>query len=222
MKPQLIVMLTYNDETVKNSFEVFDACADLPVRFWGFKDVGLPKNEMKRLVRKMKDKGKTTFLEVVSLSEEEGLDGADIAADCGFDYLMGTVFFPSIFDAIRKSSVKYFPFCGTVYGHPSILDGKIPDIIEQGNKMISLGIKGFDLLGYRYTGNAEELSGQFIKAMSVPVVLAGSIDGTLRLDAVKRMNPWAFTIGSAFFDKKFAESGDFGEQIARVLEYLEK
>lgn len=222
MIPQLIVMLTYNDETVKNSFEVFDSCADLPVGFWGFKDVGLPKTDMKKLVRKMKDRGKTTFLEVVSLSEEEGIDGAEIAMDCGFDYLMGTVFFPSIFDVIRKSKVRYFPFCGKVYGHPSILDGKIPEIIEQGKKMISLGIEGFDLLGYRYTGNAEELSMEFIKAVKVPVVLAGSIDSTGRLDAVKNMNPWAFTIGSAFFDKKFVKDSDFREQIVQVLEYLEK
>ena len=46
----------------------------------------------------------------------------------------------------------------------------------------------------------------------------GSRDNTL--DEIKKLNPWAFTIGSAFFDKKFGD--DFAEQIDKVCEYIEK
>jgi len=42
MKPKIIVMLTYHDETVPNALEIFDQCKDLPVKYWGFKNVGLP------------------------------------------------------------------------------------------------------------------------------------------------------------------------------------
>ena len=40
MESKIIIMLTHNDQTVKNALEVFDSCKDLPVDFWGFKDVG--------------------------------------------------------------------------------------------------------------------------------------------------------------------------------------
>ena len=45
---------------------------------------------MQALVHEMKAVGKTTYLEVVSLSEEDGLRGAEFALDAGFDVLMGT------------------------------------------------------------------------------------------------------------------------------------
>jgi len=222
MAPQLITMLTYKDETVKNSFEVFDQCADLPASFWGFKDVGLPKHDMKRLVERMKAKGKTTFLEVVSLTETECLDGARLALDCGFDYLMGTVYYDSVFRLMRGKATKFFPFAGKVSGHPSILEGSIPEIVADGRRMQELGVAGFDLLAYRYTADAEALAEAFVQGVRVPVVLAGSIDGFPRLDVMKRIQPWAFTIGSAFFDKKFVPEGSFREQMASVLDYLRR
>ena len=222
MAPQLITMLTYKDETVKNSFEVFDQCADLPASFWGFKDVGLPKHDMKRLVERMKAKGKTTFLEVVSLTETECLDGARLALDCGFDYLMGTVYYDSVFRLMRGKATKFFPFAGKVSGHPSILEGSIPEIVADGRRMQELGVAGFDLLAYRYNADAEALAEAFVQGVRVPVVLAGSIDGFPRLDVMKRIQPWAFTIGSAFFDKKFVPGGSFREQMASVLDYLRR
>src|SRR4030067_197862 len=98
MKPELIVMLTHHDQTVQEALSLFDSMQHTPVTHWGFKDVGLPHDQMKALVKCMKEAGKTTFLEVVSLSEEEGLDGARLAVEAGFDILMGTVYFDSIND----------------------------------------------------------------------------------------------------------------------------
>ena len=221
MSTKLITMLTYNDETVKDAIEVFERCADLPCEFWGFKDIGLPVDQMVQLVEKMKDNGKATFLEVVSLAEQECLDGSKIALDCGFDYLMGTVFYPSVFEFLKDKPIKFLPFCGKVSGHPSILEGSIQEAIDGAKKMEALGVDGFDLLAYRYVGNAEELAKQLIDNINVPVVMAGSIESFERLDKVKQLNPWAFTIGSAFFDKKFIEGALFKEQIASVLAYLE-
>jgi len=60
----------------------------------------------------------------------------------------------------------------------------------------------------------------FVKGVRVPVVLAGSIDGFPRLEVMKRIRPWAFTIGSAFFDQKFVPGAGFREQMASVLDYL--
>ena len=50
--------------------------------------------------------------------------------------------------------------------------------------------------------------------------IAGSVNSYERLDELKDANPWAFTIGGAFFDNKFGD--DFNEQINSVCEYMEK
>ena len=222
MAPKLITMLTYNDETVNNALSVFQECAELDCDFWGFKDVGLPEDRMKELVTAMKQAGKTTFLEVVSLTEEECLRGARIAVECGFDYLMGTVFFQSVFDYLKSHDKLYLPFCGKITGHPSVVEGTIEDAIEEGKRLQKLKVAGFDILAYRFVGDAEELARRFVKEIDLPVVIAGSIGSPERLDRVKEYDPWAFTIGTAFFDKKFVPGGSFGDQIQAVLDYLNR
>jgi hypothetical protein len=222
MKPVFILMLTYNDQTVKNALELFQACKDTPVTHWGFKDVGLPAPEMKQLVHEMKKAGKTTFLEVVSLSEQEGLAGAKLAVEAGFDILMGTVFFDSILEYLKDKPVRYFPFPGHVYSHPSILDGEIAEIVEHARFLQSRGVQGMDLLSYRYVGDAPALLRAVVAATIVPVVSAGSIESYKRLTEVWEAGAWGFTIGSALFDKKFVPNGTFRENIVAVCEWLEK
>ena len=46
MKPEFIPMLTYNDSTVKDALSIFRECKDAPITHWGFKDVGLPIEEL--------------------------------------------------------------------------------------------------------------------------------------------------------------------------------
>jgi hypothetical protein len=221
MKSNLIVMLTYNDSTVKESLEVFNECRDLPVKYWGFKDVGIPLPAMKGLVAAMKTAGKTTFLEVVTLTEADCMKGARIAVDCGFDYLMGTVFFDSVYEYLKKQGTRYFPFCGKVHGHPSILEGSVDEIVSDGLRLQAKGVAGIDILSYRHATKAIELSRGLIKALSIPVVIAGSIDSADRLKTVSELSPWAFTIGSALFDGKFVAGGSFREQLLAVLAYME-
>ena len=222
MKPVFILMLTYNDQTVKNARELFQECKDTPVTHWGFKDVGLPVPEMKQLVHEMKQAGKTTFLEVVSLSEQEGLAGAKLAVEAGFDILMGTVFFDSILEYLKGKPIKYFPFPGHVYSHPSILDGEIDQIVEHARLLQSRGVQGMDLLSYRYTGDAPALLRAVVAATTVPIVSAGSIESYKRLSEVCEAGAWGFTIGSALFDKKFVPNGTFEENIVAVCEWLGK
>jgi hypothetical protein len=222
MKPEFILMLTYNDKTVKDALRIFEACKNTPVMHWGFKDVGLPPEEMKTLVRAMKEAGKITYLEVVSLSEEEGLRGAKIAVEAGFDILMGTVFFDSILKYLAGKPIKYYPFPGRISGHPSILAGTIEEIVAHARFLESKGVQGMDLLSYRYTGNAPLLLQEVVKATSVPIVSAGSIESYKRLAEVWQAGAWGFTIGSALFDKKFIPDGSFWDNTMAVCEWLEK
>jgi hypothetical protein len=222
MKPEFILMLTYNDCTVKDALDIFRDCKDIPVKHWGFKDMGLPPEEMKTLVRKMKTAGKTTCLEVVSLSEEDGLHGAQLAVEAGFDILMGTVFFDSILEYLRDKPIKYYPFPGHVYSHPSILDGTIDEIVSHAKYLESKGVHGIDLLTYRYVGDAPALLEAVVKATRVPIVSAGSIESYRRIGEVWKAGAWGFTIGSALFDRKFVPDGSFKENAQAVCDWLEQ
>ena len=217
--PKLIVMLTHEDLTVPNAAEIFEQCRNSQANFWGFKEHPLPKKNMKELYARMKECGKTTFLEVVAYTEAEGLEGAKIAADCGCDILMGTIFSDSINDFCQQHQLKYMPFVGTVEGRPSVLSGDISDIVAEAKNLLRKGVFGIDLLGYRYTGNAVELNQALRNSIEAPICIAGSIDSFEKLDEIKQVDPWAYTIGSAFFEKKFGQS--FCQQIDNVCHYME-
>lgn len=118
MKPEMIIMLTNNDITVPDAEEIFEECKDLPAKKWGFKDVGLEKDRMIELAKKMKDAGKETYIEVVTYTEEGCLEGAKLAYECGFDYLTGTLPFDSVLEYAKAHNLKYYPFAGDVGGQP--------------------------------------------------------------------------------------------------------
>ena len=221
-KPELIVMLTHHDKTVPNALELFRRAQDYPIKHWGFKDVGLSPAEMQTVVAAMKHSGKVTFLEVVSLSEEDGLRGARLATDLEFDVLMGTVFYPSIGEYLKDKSVRYYPFPGHVHSHPSILDGKIEEIVAHACELESYGVHGLDLLTYRYKGEATQLLREVVDATNIPVVSAGSIASFERINDVWDAGAWGFTIGSAFFDKKFIPDGSFEDNMLAVSDWLEQ
>jgi hypothetical protein len=222
MKPELVVMLTHRDTTVGNAFELFAEMKDSPVIHWGFKDVGLPPARMKETYRAMKGAGKVTYLEVVSLTEREGLSGARLAVDCGVDVLLGTVYFGSIHEYLKDKPVKYYPFPGHVHSHPSILDGTIDEIVAHARMMTAKDVDGFDLLTYRYTGDPVRLLKEVVQATHLPLISAGSIDSFARITEVRESKAWGFTIGSAFFEKKFVPGGSFKDNMMAVWKWLQK
>lgn len=221
-KPELIVMLTHHDQTVPDALELFERTKECPIAHWGFKDVGLSPEEMKPVVKAMKDAGKMTYLEVVSLSEEAGLEGARLAVDLGFDILMGTVFYPSIGAYLKDKPVHYYPFPGHVHSHPSILDGTIEDIVSHACELEQYGVHGLDLLTYRYMGDASHLLAQVVQSTKIPVISAGSIASFERISDVWASGAWGFTIGSAFFDRQFVPEGSFEENVLAVCNWLQE
>ncbi len=221
MLEKLIVMLTHNDVTVPDAQEIFDTNKDLPVTNWGFKDVGMEPEKMKKLCADMKAAGKTTFLEVVTYSEEDCMRGAKLAVECGFDCLLGTIFYDSVAAYIKTTDLKYYPFVGEVSQSPSILQGSVDSMLAQSEKYAANGAVGVDLLGYRYVdGDPNILSAAFIQASKVPTVLAGSIGSEERIQLVKQMNPAYFTMGSALFTKNFVKDDSFRDNLKAVVSFL--
>jgi len=219
MESNIIIMLTHNDQTVKNALSVFESSKDLPVEFWGFKDVGLELVEMKKLVDAMKQAGKTTFLEVVSYTEEACMAGAKTAVSLGFDYLMGTVYHKSVFDYLKTQAIKFLPFCGKVYGSPSILEGTIDEVIADAEGLIEKGVDGIDLLAFRHEDGAN-LAEEYCRRVEKPVVIAGSINSPERLEFISRINPWGFTMGSALFTENFAQGESFRKNLEVVIDCM--
>ncbi|MBE6327525.1 MAG: hypothetical protein E7077_10835 [Bacteroidales bacterium] len=218
MRSELIVMLTHNDLTVENAYEIFEQCQDTKALYWGFKEQPLPIEEMKRIYSKMKECGKRTVLEVVAYTEAEGLEGAQMAATCGCDVLMGTCYSESIHKLCQQHNIDYMPFVGDIVGRPSILKGSIESMIAQAKMLKDKGVFGIDLLGYRYEEDPEKLISDYVKQVGNPVCVAGSIDSYERLQFIKKVQPWAFTIGSAFFENKFGDT--FAEQINKVCDFI--
>ena len=112
------------------------------------------------------------------------------------------------------------PFVGEVTGRPSVLGGTADRMIAEAKEYLARGADGFDLLGYRFTGDASELIARFVGEIPAPVCVAGSVNSFERLDELAEISPWAFTVGSAFFDRRFGDA--FADQIDRVYEYINK
>lgn len=223
MAPKLILMFTQNDVTVANAIEAFEEIKDLPVDFFGFKEIGLPPEKMKLLNDKIHAAGFQSFIEVVEYDEDKILEPSKMAVDMGFDYLMGTVYYPSIWKII-DNKINYFPFCGKIYERPSILDGTIEEIAADAKRIEAAGANGFDLLAYRYIKpeKVNELVAAVRNAVKVPIVSAGSINSFARLQETIDQGVWGFTIGGAFFEKKFVPDGSYRDNVAAVLAKLGK
>lgn len=222
MQAQLIVMLTHNDLTVENSLELFNQCKDLPVNFWGFKNVGIPSAAMRELIKAMKKEEKVTFLEVVTYTEEECLESAKLAVDFGFDYLTGTRWFPSVAEYLKDKPIRYYPFVGDVGGSPVWLKGTIEEILEDGTRLEQAGVHGLDLVAYRYVdGDPVLLAQRLVERATSEVIIAGSIASEERIQVMNTINPFAFTMGGALFEERFVPGGDFRANLERVVEIMD-
>jgi hypothetical protein len=213
-------MLTHNDVTVSNARDCFRQAADLPVQYWGFKDVGLTTREMEELVGEFRDAGKTPVLEVVNFDEEDLLDAASLAVSCGIEYFTGGVFSPAVVERVHAAGMKYFPFCGRVGGSPIELTGAPEDVLDDAGRLGDLGADGVDLVAYRYTkGDPIQLAKQVVHQLgSDRVIVAGSINSTERIRLMHEIAPFGYTIGGALFESAFEPGGSFRENLERVVD----
>ncbi len=202
-----IFMLTENDRTISDARSKLDDVLSGGARHIGFKDIGLPFEELKSLARDIRSAGGRAYLEVVSLDEESELRSAKAAIDLEVDCLLGGTRANAVAPLLRHHPIRYYPFPGQIVGHPSELAGTIEEITESARALADLEtVHGLDLLAYRFNGNVPALMKSVCEATDKPVIMAGSIDQEERIVAVAESGAAGFTVGTAAFNQAFPAS----------------
>jgi len=216
-----IFMLTREDQTVPDAYDRVDDVIAGGARHIGFKDVGLPIPDLKRLTDKIRASGARVYLEVVSLDAESEIRSAQAAVDLNVDFLLGGTRADLVIPIIKDTPLQYYPFPGTVVGHPSRLEGTIEQIVAQAAALCGKdGVDGLDLLAYRSTGSVGALMKQVCGAVDKPVIVAGSIDTEDRIADVAASGAAGFTVGTAAFDGAFPANGDgLADQVRSIMHY---
>ena len=215
---EFIFMLTRNDETLADAREVYASVAAAGVRHFGCKDVGLPRKELEALLSDIENSGHTSYLEVVSESDEATLASARAAAEIQPDYLIGGTLIEPVQEIIAGTGIKFFPYVGRVVGHPCLLRGSIQEIADDARRAEALGLDGVNLLAYRYDGDVEALVDAVVSNTSLPVIAAGSVDSVKRIRALAHHGVWAFTIGTAALDGVLLPEEPLQAQLELALE----
>lgn len=219
---EFIFMLTHDDVTVPDAREVLmnlKAWRLEHLKYLGFKDIGLPPAQLKDLCAEMHQAGYSVMLEVVSEHPEDERRSIAAAQYIGVDYVLGGVDVSGGIQELAGSGIRYFPFAGTIVGHPSLLRGSIGGIPRDAARICALeGVDGIDLLAYRYDGDPEALLEDVVKAAGLPVIAAGSIDSADRIRAVAQKGAWGFTIGTAIFDRTLVPGGNLRSQIEFAIQ----
>lgn len=216
---RFIFMLTRNDRTVADASVQLQTALALGVRHIGFKDIGLPIEQLKALNSAIKTGGATSYLEVVSLDRESEIVSARAATEIGVDILLGGTRVDDVLPVIAGTDIRYCPFPGRITGHPSVLEGTIEEIVESARALAARdGVHGLDLLAYRSKQDVPALMKAVCAAVSKPVYVAGSIASPERIGVVKDAGAAGFTIGTAALDGQYpAPAKDVSSQLAAIL-----
>jgi methylglyoxal synthase len=215
-----ILMLTSNDRTILDAPVRLVEALEGGVRHIGFKDVGLPLNDLKGLAQSIGEAGGRSYLEVVSLDEQSELASARAAVELDVDCLLGGTRADVVTDVTRDHPLRYYPFPGRITGHPSVLEGPEDNIIASARRLADLEhVHGLDLLAYRYLGDVPQLMRRVCTTVAKPVIMAGSIDSEARVTAAAEVGAAGFTVGTAALEEAFpAEGTGFAAQVRAILD----
>lgn len=213
-------MLTRHDRTIEDALDIVDSVSDLGIRHIGFKDVGVPRAMLERVVERIRARGGICYLEVVSTTSEAITASLATGVALGVDCILGG----TDLDAARRvlgTCASYFPFPGRPVGHPTKLNGTPVEVERDARRARECGCGGVDLLAYRAT-EADPLA--LVRAARRGVgdgrlIVAGSVQSTAQIHALAAAGADAFTIGSAVFDGTFSPTK--GSLRAQVLDILD-
>ena len=213
-------MLTRGDQTVPDCLEVLDEIRPLGLTHVGCKVVGVSPEVLAELDRRIKASGATSYMEVVSTSREACLRSARVGRDIGVDRLLGGTQVEDVLAILAGSSVRYLPFPGRPFDHPTKLAGSAAQIEDDCRRFRALGAAGVDLLAYRATEDDPlALVRAARRGTDGTLLVAGSVQTAAQIRALADAGADAFTIGSAAFDGSFApRMGSLRSQLRAVLD----
>jgi hypothetical protein len=216
-----IFMLTRGDKTVEDCLDVFDEIAPLGLKHVGYKDVGVDYPTLAKLTDRIKSRGATTYMEVVSETPEACLRSAEIGRKLGVDRLLGGTDVAAVKQVLAGSTTQYYPFPGFPVGHPTKLGGQAADVTGHCERFMADGCAGADLLAFRAT-EADPLD--LVRAARKGLgrdgylIVAGSITSRQRIAEVAAAGANAFTIGTAVFDGSYnPRKGSILSQLGDVI-----
>lgn len=213
-------MLTRSDQTITDCLDVLDDIQPLGLAHIGFKDVGVSPGVLAELARRIKAAGAVSYMEVVSTSREACLQSARVARDIGVDLLLGGTEVEGVLEILAGSAVRYLPFPGRPFDHPTKLAGSAAQIEHDCRQFHGMGCAGIDLLAYRATeADPLELVRAARRGSGGILLVAGSIHTPAQIRELAAAGADAFTIGSAAFDGSFAPCmGSLRSQLRAVLD----
>jgi hypothetical protein len=218
-----VFMLTRADRTVDNALDVLDEIRDLGIRHIGFKDVGIEPGRAVDVHRRIKELGATSYLEVVSTSNETIVQSARLGRELGVDRLLGGCEeqFDDVMAVLAGSRIEYLPFPGRPFGHPTQLRGIAGEIERDCRRYRERGAAGCDLLAHRSVdADPIELVLAARRGLDGGILLvAGGVASAAHVGALRNAGADFFTVGSAAFDGSFAPgAGPLVAQLKAVLD----
>ncbi len=215
-----VFMLTRSDQTVADCLDVLDDIRPLGLAHIGFKDIGVSPDVLAELACRIKAAGATSYMEVVSTSREACLRSARVARDIGVDRLLGGTEVEEVLAILAGSAVRYLPFAGRPFEHPTKLAGSPGDVEDDCRRFQGMGCAGVDLLAYRATeADPLDLVRAARRGGDGILLVAGSVHAPAQIRDLAAAGVDAFTIGSAVFDGSFAPRlGSLRSQLKAVLD----
>ena len=122
-----IFMLTRNDRTVEDAATHLETALRAGVGHIGFKDIGLPFDDLARLARRIKDAGARAYIEVVSVDRESELRSVRAAVDLGVDFLLGGTHVDPPQPFVTMPLTYERAFGGPGYSHHCCANRFLPD-----------------------------------------------------------------------------------------------
>lgn len=213
-----VLMLTRNDVTVPDAHAILELALAAGVEHIGFKDIGLPTHEMAELVDTIHAHGRKAHLEVVSPTEEQERSSLQIGKDLGFDYVLGGTAWRMGAEILAATGIRYFPYAGTVIGHPGTLDGTVEEVLADIDAMRE-SVTGVNLLAYRHvSGEGDRLVREVCASSPLPVLIAGGVASVDRIRYISEAGAWGFTIGAAVLDRKVVPGSNVTTQLRTALD----
>ncbi|MGW1617336.1 hypothetical protein ACWCQZ_50220 [Streptomyces sp. NPDC002285] len=216
---EFIFMLTHDDRTIDDAFEVLESLYDSGLRYVGFTNVGATPEQQRELTEAAHVLGMEVMLGVVSASREDEINSLRAARAANVDWVLGGTHASAGLEILASSGIRYCPFPGFVSGRPSALSGEIAAIAHHAKELTALdGVHGVHLLTYRHArADHEKLTRAVVEATEGPVIAADSVVTKEQILLLARAGAWGFTIGGAIFESKLPGGNTVAGQVKAVL-----